>query len=94
MFKKTIKKLESVMDKKYPEYRAKFYISRRNKLLHIGMDCAIFDKSNYRIYLWDCEWFLKEQLPDVKFEFFIIPTLINCTKWKFDYIIARRETTN
>ena len=34
------------MDKKYPEYRAKFYINRRNKLIHVGMDSAIFDKSN------------------------------------------------
>ena len=94
MFKTTIKKLESYMDKKYPEYRPTFYINRRNKLIHVGMDTAIFDKDNFRLYLWDCEWFMKEQLPNIKFELFRIPTLINCTKWKFDYIIARRETTN
>ena len=94
MFKTNIKKLESYMDKKYPEFRAKFYINRKNKLIHIGMGSALFDKSNYCIYLWDCEWFMKETMPKVKFEFFRVPTLINCTKWKFDYIIARRETTN
>ena len=55
MFKTAVKKLESYMDRKYPEFRSKFYINRRNKLLHIGMDSAIFDKSNYRLYLWDCE---------------------------------------
>ena len=44
MFKTAVKKLESYMDKKYPEFRSKFYINRRNKLLHIGMDSAIFDK--------------------------------------------------
>ena len=94
MFKTTIKNLESYMDKKYPEFRAKFYINRKNKLIHVGMDSALFDKNNFRIYLWDCEWFMKEAMPNIKFEFFRIPTLINCTKWKFDYIIARRETTN
>ena len=94
MFKTTIKKLESYMDKKYPEYRAKVHINRRNKLIHVGMDSAIFDKINYRLYLWDCEWFMKQNMKNVKFEFFRVPTLINCTKWKFDYIIARRETTN
>ena len=57
------------------------------------MDKALFSFPNYRIFLWECEWFLKEQL-DVKFHFFSIPNLISCTKWKFDYIIARKETTN
>ena len=58
------------------------------------MDKAIFDNCNYRIYLWDCEWILKELLPkNIEFEFFRIPTLISCTKWKFDYIIARRITS-
>ena len=94
MCKTVIKKLESHMDKKYPDYRAKIYINRRNKLLHLGLDKALFDNSNYRLYLWDCEWFLKEQLTNVKFEFFRIPNLINCTKWKFDYIIARRDNDN
>ena len=72
------------MDKKHPEFRAKFYINRRNKLIHIGMDSSLYDKNNYRLYLWDCEWFLKEQLPNIRFGFFRVPTLINCTKWKFD----------
>ena len=58
------------------------------------MDVAIFDKPKFRLYLWDCEWFLQEALPNTKFEFFRVLILINCTKWKYDYIIARRETTN
>ena len=94
MYKTIIKKLESYMDKKHPNYRGKFYINRKNKLIHVGMDTTIFDKPQFRLYLWDCEWFLKEALPNAKFEFFRVPTLINCTKWKYDYIIARRETTN
>ena len=50
------------MDKKNPEFRAKFYINRKNKLINIGMDTAIFDKTNFRLYLWDCEWFMKEAI--------------------------------
>ena len=45
-------------------------------------------------FLWECEWSTKEELKGAKFEFFRIPNLISCTKWKFDYIIARRETTS
>ena len=51
MYKTVIKKLESYMDKKYPDYRAKIYTNRRNKLLHLGLDKALFDNSNYRLYL-------------------------------------------
>ena len=58
------------------------------------MDQALFSFPNYRLFLWDCEWLMKEHLPHIKFEFFKIPNLISCTKWKFNYIIARRETTN
>ena len=94
MFKATIKKLESYMDKKHPEFKARFYINRKNKLIHVVMDTAIFEKANFRLYLWDCECFMKEAMTNIKFEFFRVPTLINCTKWKYDYIIARRETTH
>ena len=94
MYKTFIKKLESQMDKKHPDYRAKFYINRKNRLIHVGMDKALFSFENYRFFLWECEFFTKEELRGVKFEFFHIPNLISCTKWKFDYIIARRETTN
>ena len=42
MFKTAIKKLESYMDKKHPEFRGKFYINRKNKIIHVGMDTVIF----------------------------------------------------
>ena len=58
------------------------------------MDKALFEYPKYRLYLWDVEEFVKNNLKTCKFEFFRIPTLINCTKWKFDYIIARKEATN
>ena len=96
MYRTVIKKLDSRMDKKYPEFRGKFYINRRNKLIHVGLDRPIFDHLKYRLYLWDCEKFVKDNLKTCIFEFFRVPTLINSTKWKFDYIIARKEekTTN
>ena len=97
MYRSVIRKLESYMDKKHPEFRGKFYVNRRNKFIHVGMDRAIFEHPKFRLYLWDCEAFVKDNFKNVTFEFFRMPTLINCTKWKFDYIIARREdekTTN
>ena len=47
MYKQAIAKLQEVMSKKYPEFRAKFYINRKNRLIHIGMDQCLFDFNNY-----------------------------------------------
>ena len=47
MYKPTIKKLESYMDRKHPEYRGKFYINQKNKLIHVGMDRAIFEHNTF-----------------------------------------------
>ena len=80
MYKSTIKKLKSYMDRKHPEYRGKLYTNQKNKLIHVGMDKAIFEHNTFRLYLWDCEAFVKENLKEASFEFFRIPTLINCMK--------------
>ena len=60
MIKTAVKKMESVIDKKHPEFRGKFYVNRKNKIIHLGMDKSLFDFSNFRLYLWDCEWTLKK----------------------------------
>ena len=82
------------MDKLHPEFRGKSFINRKNMNVHVGLDTVLFDYPKYRLYLWDVEKFLKDNLKTRKFKFFRIRTLINCTKWKFDYIIARKEATN
>ena len=94
MYKQAIAKLQEVMSKKYPEFRAKFYINRKNRLIHIGMDQCLFDFNNYRIFLWDCEWFLKKYLKKTPFKFYRIPNLICCTKWKYDCVCAIRVTND
>ena len=88
-----MKQLQSHMDKLRPEFRGKFFINRKNTFIHLGLDKALFKHEKYRLYLWDAEDFVKKNLKTCKFDFFSVPTLINCTKWKFDYIIARKEQT-
>ena len=94
MIKKVIKQLDFHMDKLHPDFRGKFFINRKNMLIHVGLDTCIFEYPEYRLYLWDAENFLKKNLKTRKFQFYRVPTLINCTKWKFDYVIARKMTTN
>ena len=90
MYKKAIKKLQSVISKKYPEFNAKFYINQKNRLIHIGMDKCLYDFNNYRLFLWDCEWFFEKALNNKLFKWYRTPNLICCTKWKYDYVCAIR----
>ena len=89
MYKKAILAMQKNISLKYPEYRAKFFINHKNRLIHIGMDRPIYEFSNYRLFLWDCEWFLQKELKQ-KFQWYRIPTLVLCTKWKYDYVCAIR----
>ena len=90
MYKKAIKKLQGIISKKYPDFNAKFYINRKNRLIHIGMDKCLYDYSNYRLFLWDCEWFFEKALNKKLFKWYRTPNLICCTKWKYDYVCAIR----
>ena len=94
MFKKVIRELDSYMDRAHPEFRGKFFINRKNMLIHVGLDTAVFNYPKYRLYLWDAETFLKNNLKTSKSKFYRVPRLINCTKWKFDYVIPIKEATN
>ena len=89
MYKKAIIALQKDISRKYPEFGAKFFINRKNRLIHIGMDRSLFEFSNYRMFLWDCEWFLQKKIR-TKFEWYKIPNLVLCTKWKYDYVCAIR----
>ena len=46
MYKKAIIALQKDISRKYPEFGAKFFINRKNRLIHIGMDRSIFEFSN------------------------------------------------
>ena len=90
MYKKSIKKLQEEISKKYPNFKAKFYINRKNRLIHIGMDQSLYDFSNYRLFLWDCQWYFEKIMNQQLFHWYRIPNLISCTKWKYDYVCAIR----
>ena len=92
MIKKIILKLEKHMFLKFPEYNAKYFINRRNMLLHVGLDKAIFAYNDFRTFLAEVDNYLKDNLQSRQFEVYSIPQLTNYSKWKFDYIIAKKVT--
>ena len=87
--KKTIIKLEKHIGIKFPEYEAKFYSNRRNSCIHIGLDKAIFAYSNFQDLMKEINLVLDENIPN-KFSA-NFSRLIYSTKWKFDYIVSKKN---
>ena len=59
--------------------------------IHVGLDKAMFGYKNFCGFLIEVEAFLKNNLQSRQFKVYNIPTLINCLKWKFDYVIAKKS---
>ena len=87
--KKSIIKLEKDFKTKFPEVKAAFYSSRRNMCVHMGLDKAIFAYSNFKQIIEQMNKFFDDHLV-ARFEM-NYPQLIHSTKWKFDYIVARKK---
>ena len=76
---------------KYQDISFEFYLLRRTKNVHMGLNCSLLTLREHKQIISDIEeiWLLKRQ--DMKFKF-VMPQLTNTTKWKFDYIIFRKNT--
>ena len=88
--KKLIVELETHISVKFPEYQAKFYSNRRNFYIHMGLDQSLFSFENFRKLLQEIDCFLNEHLEN-KFTCVFPTKLINSTKWKYDYIISKKN---
>ena len=66
-----------------------FYVSKRNNCVHMGLDSSIFSYPNYANIIAQINKVFKENLADK----FVVnyPQLIHTAKWKFDYIVSRKE---
>ena len=88
--KKLIVQLEKHISVKCPEYQAKFYLNRRNFYIRMGLDRYLFSFENFRQLLLEIDCFLNDHLKN-KFTSVFPPKLIKSTKWKYDYIISKKN---
>ena len=63
-----------------------FYLSRRSKLVHMGLDIQLYSIKNYPDFIDEINKFLAKDLGS-SFEF-VYPQLLLTVKWKFDYIVC------
>ena len=89
--KKIMSKLEVIMKHKFPHFNARFYASRRNSYIHLGLGGkSLFSLADYKDFLKVIDQFLSEHLR-VEFKLVDEPKLVISTKWKQDYTIPSRS---
>ena len=82
--------LNCELKKDFPELDFGFYISRRNRYVHLGSDIALHRIKNYQDIIDKIKllWYQKKE--DDKFSF-CEPYLIASMRWKYDYIIFSKN---
>ena len=83
--------LEHEMKKRYPEIGFSFYLSKRKKNVHMGLEMPLMNYTNCLRIVSDIEDIWREKKSNDTYKF-VNPKLIHTTKWKFDYIIFPKKT--
>ena len=78
------------MKEKYPYIEIDFYISRRKRYVHIGLEKALISYPEYKKILENTKnYWLKNK--SAESEFVKPPILVKTVRWKFDYILFRKS---
>ena len=82
--------LEKVVKKDYPNIDFMFFLSRRSKFVHMGLDVPLISIKEHVDIIKFIQKFCDENKEDDMFEF-CHPRLISATKYKCDYIIFQKR---
>ena len=85
--------LETILKRKYPEMNPEIYCSRRKKLVHLALDKSIDQYQNYVGFLKEIESFFYRHFKD-EFDLCNPIKIVNTIKWKFDYVIFRKHSSD
>ena len=90
-----INKLERILNEKYLHIDVNFYCSRRKKIVHFGIERSIQQYKDYMKFIKDIKKkFFLRNTKNSNFELVKSPQLVNSVKWKSDYIVFRKRTSN
>ena len=89
-----LNKLERILNEKYLHIDSKFYFSRRKKFVHFGIERSIQQYEDYLKFIEDIKLFFLRNLKNSDFELALPPQLVNSVKWKYDYVVFRKRTSN
>ena len=82
--------LREAEKKDYSDISFEFYVSRRSKFVHMGLDIPLISIVKYREIIAFIKDFWNQNKEGDVFKF-CVPRLIAATKYKFDYIIFEKH---
>ena len=82
--------LKSTLNEKYPNLKVDFYVSRRNRYVHMGLDQPLHSISYYEKLINNIESIWTARKHNDSFVFFH-PKLIHSVKWKYDYVFIKKR---
>ena len=83
-----VRTLEKHLNSLFPNLNIDFYVSRRSKYVHMGLDCALFTLKDHTSIIAEIKDFMFDEL-DKRFTF-CFPQLVYTVKWKYYYIIFKK----
>ena len=79
MLRYHINKLERILIEKHPKKNVSIYISKRTKIVHMGLDKAVHDFEDYIHEIKDIKKFFLRNIEKYDYEF-LKPQLVNSIK--------------
>ena len=81
--------LEKHMSSFFPNLKINFYVSRRSKYVHMGLDFTLFTLKDHDRINNEIKDFMFDELDEL-FKF-CFPQLVPTVKWKYDYIVFKKR---
>ena len=81
--------LKETVKKDYPNIDFDFYLSRRSRFAHMGLNLPLISIADHLKIIKFIQDFWQENKEDDMFSF-CLPRLIAATKFKYDYIIFEK----
>ena len=89
IIKQHVRILEKHLNSLFPSLNIHFYVSRRSKYVHMGLDCALFTLKDHANTISKIKDFMFDEL-DERFSF-CFPKLVPTVKWNRDYIVFNKK---
>ena len=82
--------LKQCVKKDYPDIEFEFYLSRRSKFAHMGLDLPLISVKDHQKLIKFIQEYWEQNKEDNMFSF-CTPRLTSATKYKLDYIIFKKS---
>ena len=85
--------LKNATEKTFPTLTVNFFVSRRNRNVHMGLNRPLHSIENFMEMLQFIEnlWNEKKKNGDELFIFCRYPEIVHSLKWRYDYLLFKKK---